>query len=214
VRNASATSPPRLPSSYGPRQETSYQQLKPRDGSGERAGAIRVPDGRREWRLNGKLHREDGPAVEWADGRREWWLHGERHREDGPALEWADGGASARCYAFAAQLARIGGNAARRRAAAHPHAERHAGLPTPPPSPFRRPPHASGIADHPNSGERSPTPLIHDSLKRRPQRPRSARVAAANPDSQERSAKGTTTTHGSQAGSSRCCSRISRRISL
>ena len=48
-------------------------------------------DGRREWWLNGKLHREDGPAIEWPDGRREWWLHGKRHRDDGPAIAWPDG---------------------------------------------------------------------------------------------------------------------------
>jgi hypothetical protein len=48
-------------------------------------------DGDKSWCLNGKLHREDGPAVEWADGGKFWYLNGKRHREDGPALEWADG---------------------------------------------------------------------------------------------------------------------------
>ena len=43
-------------------------------------------DGTRFWYLNGNLHREDGPAVEWADGGYEWWLNGEPHRVDGPAL--------------------------------------------------------------------------------------------------------------------------------
>jgi len=43
------------------------------------------------WYLNGKRHREDGPAREWADGGKEWYLNGKRHREDGPAREWADG---------------------------------------------------------------------------------------------------------------------------
>jgi len=38
----------------------------------------------------GKLHREDGPAVEYADGSKEWWWAGELHREDGPAVEYAD----------------------------------------------------------------------------------------------------------------------------
>ena len=45
----------------------------------------------RVWRLNGKRHREDGPAAEYADGGREWYLNGKRHREDGPAAEYADG---------------------------------------------------------------------------------------------------------------------------
>jgi len=43
------------------------------------------------WKLNGKLHREDGPAVIWSDGTKEYYLNGERHREDGPARIYADG---------------------------------------------------------------------------------------------------------------------------
>lgn len=34
----------------------------------------------------GRLHREDGPAIEYPDGSEEWHLNGEIHREDGPAL--------------------------------------------------------------------------------------------------------------------------------
>ena len=49
------------------------------------------PDGTKEWYLNGKRHREDGPAVERPSGDKEWWLNGKRHREDGPAIEWANG---------------------------------------------------------------------------------------------------------------------------
>ena len=49
------------------------------------------PSGYKEWHLNGKRHREDGPAVEWRDGTKEWWLNGKRHREDGPAVELPDG---------------------------------------------------------------------------------------------------------------------------
>jgi len=47
--------------------------------------------GDKQWLLNGKRHREDGPAIEFADGSKEWCLHGKWHREDGPAIEWADG---------------------------------------------------------------------------------------------------------------------------
>jgi hypothetical protein len=39
----------------------------------------------RTWCIDGKLHREDGPAIEWADGTKSWYLNGDRHREDGPA---------------------------------------------------------------------------------------------------------------------------------
>jgi len=47
--------------------------------------------GDKRWSLNGKLHREDGPAYEKENGAKHWWLHGKRHREDGPAVEHPDG---------------------------------------------------------------------------------------------------------------------------
>ena len=50
-----------------------------------------LPDGSREWRVEGKLHREDGPAVTYGDGGASWWLHGINHREEGPAAVFADG---------------------------------------------------------------------------------------------------------------------------
>ena len=49
------------------------------------------PNGDKEWWLNGKLHREDGPAVEGANGNKVWYLNGNCHREDGPAVEYAGG---------------------------------------------------------------------------------------------------------------------------
>jgi hypothetical protein len=30
----------------------------------------------RVWYLNGKLHREDGPAIEWSGGNSWWYLNG------------------------------------------------------------------------------------------------------------------------------------------
>jgi hypothetical protein len=45
----------------------------------------------KSWYLKGKLHREDGPAVEYADGSKCWYLKGKLHREDGPAVEYANG---------------------------------------------------------------------------------------------------------------------------
>ena len=48
-------------------------------------------DGHKEWLVNGKLHREDGPAFEYADGAKEWFLNGKCHREDGPACEYSNG---------------------------------------------------------------------------------------------------------------------------
>ena len=43
------------------------------------------------WYCNGKVHREDGPAIEWDNGDKAWYFNGKAHREDSPAFEWADG---------------------------------------------------------------------------------------------------------------------------
>jgi hypothetical protein len=48
-------------------------------------------NGSKYWYLDGKLHREDGPAFEGSDGSKCWWLNGKRHREDGPAFEGSGG---------------------------------------------------------------------------------------------------------------------------
>ena len=77
---------------------------------------VTLADGTKRWHLNGILHREDGPAVEYLDGKKywfqegvlhredgpavtggsvaakEWWIGGQLHREDGPAVERTDGG--------------------------------------------------------------------------------------------------------------------------
>ena len=64
-----------------------------RDGKVHREDgpAIENADGGKVWYLNGKLHREDGPAIEHADGDKSWYLNDKLHREDGPAIEFADG---------------------------------------------------------------------------------------------------------------------------
>jgi hypothetical protein len=53
--------------------------------------AIEYSNGSKFWYLNGKRHREDGPAIEWSNGAKEWYLDGKLHREDGPAVEYSDG---------------------------------------------------------------------------------------------------------------------------
>ena len=35
-----------------------------------------------EYRLHGKLHREDGPAIEYTNGFKQWWLDGKRITEE------------------------------------------------------------------------------------------------------------------------------------
>lgn len=44
------------------------------------------------WYKDGKLHREDGPAIKYKTSYKAWFIHGLKSREDGPAVEWADGG--------------------------------------------------------------------------------------------------------------------------
>ncbi len=48
-------------------------------------------DGMQRWFKEGKLHREDGPAIIYPDGRQWWYKEGEWHREDGPAIIYPDG---------------------------------------------------------------------------------------------------------------------------
>jgi hypothetical protein len=43
-------------------------------------------DGLVIWFCNGLQHRTGGPAVMRPDGALEWYLHGQRHRADGPAI--------------------------------------------------------------------------------------------------------------------------------
>jgi hypothetical protein len=46
--------------------------------------------GDKRWFIEGhKLHREDGPAVEYTDGTKMWLIDDNFHREDGPAIDRA-----------------------------------------------------------------------------------------------------------------------------
>jgi len=44
-----------------------------------------------EYKVDGKLHREDGPALITDDGYQSWYKNGKWHRADGPACIWPDG---------------------------------------------------------------------------------------------------------------------------
>jgi hypothetical protein len=57
----------------------------------ENGPAIVTENGTKKWYKNGLPHRENGPAVEYPNGSKEWWLNGRLHREDGPAVEVAKG---------------------------------------------------------------------------------------------------------------------------
>jgi len=65
-------------------------------------------NGDKEWCLNGKRHRVDGPAVEWSNGTKCWYLNGKSHRVDGPAVEYADG---TKCWSLNDKLHREDGPA-------------------------------------------------------------------------------------------------------
>lgn len=54
-------------------------------------GKIRNKNGDLCYYKDGKLHREDGPAVEFSNGTKEWYLKGKLHRENGPAIEYKNG---------------------------------------------------------------------------------------------------------------------------
>ena len=66
--------------------------------------AIENFDGSKWWYLNGKRHRTDGPAVEKSDGSKLWYLNDHFHREDGPAVELLNGSKSwwlnGKCYGY------------------------------------------------------------------------------------------------------------------
>ena len=54
-------------------------------------GIVEYHNGRKDWFLNGKRHRTNGPAIEYADGSKVWYIDDELYRTDGPAIEYADG---------------------------------------------------------------------------------------------------------------------------
>lgn len=53
--------------------------------------AIEYTNGDREWYIKGLHHRTDGPAIDRIGGNKEWKIKGKRHRTDGPAVEFSNG---------------------------------------------------------------------------------------------------------------------------
>ena len=53
--------------------------------------AVEYSSGYKEWWVNGQRHRSDGPAVEYSSGFKAWYVNGQWHRLDGPAVEYASG---------------------------------------------------------------------------------------------------------------------------
>jgi len=54
-------------------------------------GIVEYLSGIKQWRLNGKVHRVDGPAIIYPKGTKDWYVNGKLHRVDGPAIEWFNG---------------------------------------------------------------------------------------------------------------------------
>ena len=59
--------------------------------SKQRNGIYEVENAGTFYYVNGKFHREDGPACEYANGNKYWIFNDKYHRLDGPAIEWNDG---------------------------------------------------------------------------------------------------------------------------
>ena len=74
------------------REEARIKRLPRRDKLALVSTAIARPNGSVEWRdEQGRLHREDGPALIHANGSEKWYLNGVRHRDDGPACVYVNG---------------------------------------------------------------------------------------------------------------------------
>jgi|SRR5579859_482967 len=64
--------------------------------------------GNKWWYFNKRLHRLDGPAIEYVNGTKCWYFDHLLHREDGPAIEYTNG---SRCWYFYGQYHRLDGPA-------------------------------------------------------------------------------------------------------
>jgi hypothetical protein len=53
--------------------------------------AIEYSNGGKEWFQNGLLHRLDGPAIICYNGDKGWYQNGKLHRINGPAIEYYNG---------------------------------------------------------------------------------------------------------------------------
>ena len=53
--------------------------------------AVIYASGTKDWYQHGYMHRDNGPAYEGVSGSKAWYQHGKLHRTDGPAIEHANG---------------------------------------------------------------------------------------------------------------------------
>ena len=52
-------------------------------------GIIEWPNGTKFWCFNYKLHRVDGPAVEWVSGGKEYWINGKKVSKEAQEVLYA-----------------------------------------------------------------------------------------------------------------------------
>ena len=68
----------------------------------ENGPAVEHVHGTRCWGLDGRFHRVDGPAIGYDNRDKRWYLNGELHRVNGPAIECVSGRKewwlNGRCY--------------------------------------------------------------------------------------------------------------------
>ena len=57
----------------------------------QRNGIYEIENVGTEYWVNGKSHRDDGPAIDYLDGTKYWLNNNEYHRIDGPAIETING---------------------------------------------------------------------------------------------------------------------------
>ena len=72
---------------------TGYRVWRNRNGKLHRddGPAVVHPDGTVKWYCNGKLHRDGGPAIVYPDGTVKWCRNGKLHRDGSPAVVYPDG---------------------------------------------------------------------------------------------------------------------------
>jgi hypothetical protein len=64
----------------------------------ENGPAVLYKNGTVFYYKNGLIHREDGPAIMFADGERHYYINGSIHNENGPAIIFANGKKEYRIY--------------------------------------------------------------------------------------------------------------------
>ena len=57
----------------------------------QRNGIYEVENIGTSYYVNGNLHREEGPVIEYLNGSKWWYVNGKPHRIDGPAYESISG---------------------------------------------------------------------------------------------------------------------------